>query len=235
MTKFKSIYASYFIKMQFIKTKWFAVLFTFLILSAFLFVYFQSVNTDEDDEEFDFTKTRSDHRYSYIYEEPTDISIKVIKIQFPDRGYIEEYDSMIAEDAVQMEEYYSEISYGLLNLTVDVSGPWYTMSNRSTEYTAALETWYGASEFIMKQAIAIADPDVDYSRYDHTIIMHTAYDYRIPNMASNVGKYTQLRYQSDDGVEMNSSSLNAIYSGTYPGVLCHEFAHQLGAVDLYDL
>jgi hypothetical protein len=50
-----------------------------------------------------------------------------------------------------------------------------------------------------------------------------------------VGTYTQLHYQSDDGVKVTSTSLNSIYHGEYPGTLVHEFAHQLGAVDLYDL
>ncbi|RLA00516.1 MAG: hypothetical protein DRQ47_09395, partial [Gammaproteobacteria bacterium] len=66
-----------------------------------------------------------------------------------------------------VKDFYSEVSYNQLNLTVDVVGP-YVAANAMAHYGANNPSGYDIRpRDLVTEAVNLADPDVDYADYDN--------------------------------------------------------------------
>jgi immune inhibitor A len=188
----------------------------------------------------------------------------VILVDFPDEpftaGYIAgtpaRFDSLLFSDnrlnpTGSLKEFYLENSYGNLIVEGDVSG-WYRASQSTKYYTNFCDGSTGFGDYphnayrLAEEAIALADPYVDYSQYDNnsdgyvdgvfivfaglSYIDSRSYCDIWPHM-SGVGPFFL------DGVYIDSYSIEPEESSSglcHIGVFCHEYGHVLGLPDLYD-
>lgn len=135
-----------------------------------------------------------------------------------------------------VKDFYLENSYGQLNLTTDVAGP-YQLANSIS--------YYGTdARLVLRQAINLADADVDFSDYDNdndgmvdgVYMLYAGYPGPLGAHAWNLGVPV-----FKDGVYVYDYSCSAeLQRVDWPGqittigVICHEFGHTLGAEDFYD-
>jgi len=156
-----------------------------------------------------------------------------------------------------LRDFYLENSYGRFAMDGDIAG-WFTAPHEMKYYVnqdgvagTSDDFGYGAyphnAQRLVEDAIALADPSVDFSRYDNNhdgvvdalFIVHAApgaeavisinravhYNY----MWSHFGAIRSLRI---DNVEVSSYAF--VPEDGAVGVFCHEFGHALGLPDLYD-
>lgn len=162
-----------------------------------------------------------------------------------------------AHPSGSMRDYYLEVSYSNLTLEGDVVG-WLRMPQSYDYYVAGQ---YGAGTYprnaqkLVEDAVAAADPVVDFSRYDNDgdgyvdglFVVHAGPGREETGNNNHIhshkwdlssGQNAPGPYLTDDGVyvdpystepeEFENGSLITI------GVFCHEFCHVLGAPDLYN-
>lgn len=139
-----------------------------------------------------------------------------------------------------IRDFYIENSYGQFDVISTISG-WYTANNNFSYYSANT----GANAYVLVgEAVAKADPYVDYSQYDNDgdgwvdalYVVHAGpgaealpvavRDNYIWSHASGIS--SQLR----DGVYISGYSTEP--EDGKIGVFCHEFGHVIGLPDLYD-
>ncbi len=143
-----------------------------------------------------------------------------------------------------LKDYYLENSYGQLNLSVDVYGP-YTASE-SMEYYGS--TWNGA-RFLATEAANLADADVNFADYDNTnngwvdsfYMIFAGYGEEAGGGPNTIWSHAwSIEPVSLDGVWVSryacSPELRNNWGSniTRIGVVGHEFGHSLGAPDYYD-
>ncbi len=161
-----------------------------------------------------------------------------------------------------LASYYEDISGGELTLSIDIypssQNGSYTLQHQMMHYGDDENYMQGAC-MLMRDAIILADEDIDFSLYDAVIINHAgsgqeADIYR--NSPGDIGSVfltltdliyylpgAGLGYQgipTSDGVFIRESvivpeqeSQDGFGLGVL-GTICHEFGHQLGLPDLYD-
>jgi immune inhibitor A len=191
--------------------------------------------------------------------------VLVLLVDFPDKSYTggwvagstADFDSLLFSDGINptgsMKEFYIESSYGNFILEGDVAG-WYTASQNASYYTNFCDGSRGMGAYpnnarrLVEEAVALADPDVDFSLYDNDgnnyvdgiFVVHAGTGYEETGDNCEIHSH-QWSISADyrDGVYVTTYSiepeesagnqeLNAI------GVFCHEFGHVLGLPDLYD-
>jgi immune inhibitor A len=155
-------------------------------------------------------------------------------------------------------DYYDEVSYGQFELYGDVYG-WYTMPFPYSYYVADLAgigPYPKNSQKLTEDAVAAADHAVDFSLYDNDgdgevdglFILHAgAGREEIPSVPDDVmhshkwdlssGGNSPGPYLTEEGIDVDPYCIvpEEHPNGTIAsiGVACHEFAHILGAPDLY--
>ncbi len=149
-------------------------------------------------------------------------------------------DYWVDQDKQHMVDYYTEVSGGLLTLQVDVSPTVYRMPNPMASY--------GHSDSLVpnlvRDAVAAADPHVNFGRYDAILIVHAGsgeesdlngdspddiwslYYSGLSNITSNEGPVTEAIVMPQTGSQ-DGEVLDPL------GVYVHEFGHWLGLPDLY--
>jgi len=148
-----------------------------------------------------------------------------------------------------MNDYYLEVSFGNLDLTGDVVGP-YTVANDKNDYDDGPLS-HGN---LVQEAVALADPDVDFSDYDldgdGNVDMvaliyagggpdNSVYEGADPDVNRLWPRSTSLGAAvALDGKNFTSYFISPeLTSGGVIrtiGVYCHEFGHKLGIPDFYD-
>ncbi len=153
----------------------------------------------------------------------------VIMVDFPDAPA-----SITPEEALAKIEgasaVFDEMSYGRFDYKLNPTLQWYRMSQASSEYTLSD---YASHIAYVKEAVSLADNDVDFSSTDSLVIIANPEAINFskigPSMALSAGQGV-----SADGKEM----LNIVTSGQdlsdWGAIwLNHEVTHTLGLVDLY--
>ncbi len=193
---------------------------------------------------------------------PTTGSRKLIAIlvEFPDQSFTRtqsEFDdhfngaNYTLEDATgSVKQYYSDNSFTQLDLNTDVVGP-YTLPNNMAYYGGNDSNGDDlAPQEMIEDALALANPDVDFSDYDNdgdgyvdgVYVVFAGYSEASggPDDAIWPHRWAIWPAPSYDGVDIyDYACSNELYGGsgtsiTGIGTVCHEFGHSCGLSDYYD-
>jgi M6 family metalloprotease-like protein len=172
--------------------------------------------------------------------------IAVILVEFSDVVSRVDRNSIETGILARMDVYWREVSFGSIQISGACFG-WYRL-NRPTAYYGAdgkvrddpnsdgeSESWW-----LIRDAIERSDRDVDFKNYDHVVIVHAGAgqesDKRRTELIWSV-HYSSLSITTSDGITIKSASITPEYQldADILGVNCHEFGHELGLPDLYDV
>ena len=184
-----------------------------------------------------------------------------ILVEFNDVSHTKE-PAQIQATLDQMAAYWNETSYGLLNVSSTVTA-WYRLSHSMKYYGGDLlyETDVRLKPLV-KEAVGLADRDVDFRQYDYVTIVHAgsgqeatslltelydpeATDKIWSSTLSHLNVTTDDRHtiekvavlpeiEVDEGISYYGIRLiDPTRFGTL-GVYAHEFGHLLGLPDLYN-
>lgn len=143
-----------------------------------------------------------------------------------------------------VRDYYLENSYGQLDLTVDVVGP-YTAQHNMAHYGS---TWAGARQ-LATEAVHLANPDVNFADYDNTgdgwvegfYMIFSGYGEEAGGGPNTIWSHAwNIDPVQFDGTWISRYACSPELRGnsgtniTRIGVIGHEFGHVLGAPDYYD-
>ncbi|HOK41571.1 MAG TPA: M6 family metalloprotease domain-containing protein [bacterium] len=172
--------------------------------------------------------------------------ILILKIDFSNRiGNSSNVSSKFIASSDSLKDYYYKASYGKLNLDITEQDiypsptTWYRASNLYENYG---NTYNEAGvEDLVKEAINLADnAGVNFANYDanndgkvdHILILHSGNDEAMTGISSDIWSHqTEIATIIKDGKQINSYAIFAVSSPL--GIICHEFGHDIGFVDLY--
>jgi len=158
-----------------------------------------------------------------------------------------------------MRDYYQEVSYrqfdlvGEVNGTIDKPPDWFRMPQAYTSYVggqSGLGSYPNNAQKLAEDAVIAADPYVDYRLYDNNgdgevdslFILHAG-----PSAEASSNPNTYIwshRWEMEnppvlDGMKFKGYSMEPEYTrspgDSTIGVFCHEYGHELGLPDLYDV
>ncbi|MEW5801232.1 MAG: M6 family metalloprotease domain-containing protein [bacterium] len=158
-----------------------------------------------------------------------------------------------------MRDYFQEVSYGQFDLVGDVNGTtgkavdWFRMPQSYNFYVSGqsgLGRYPGNAQKLAEDAVIAADPYVDYRLYDNNgdgevdslFILHAGSS---AEASSNPNGYIwSHRWEMEnppvlDGMRFKGYSMGPEFTwspgDSTIGVFCHEYGHELGLPDLYDV
>ncbi len=149
-----------------------------------------------------------------------------------------------------VKDYYNECSYGQLNLSVTIAGPYIAANNMAYYGANDVSGNDAAPQTLAAEAVTLANSDINFANFDNDVDGYVDGVYVIYagfgeeagassnaiwahawNLSSTLyldGKYIS-KYSCSPELRGNSGT-----SITRIGVICHEFGHVLGAPDYYD-
>ena len=149
-------------------------------------------------------------------------------------------------------DYFNDNSFGSMSLTVDVAGP-YTVSNSMAYYGQNANDFDQNPRDMVREAVMLANPDVDFSQYDNdkdgvidgVYIIFAGYGEEAGASAEAIWSHAwSISPVTLDGVKVSSYSCSPELLGneksnttgriTNIGVITHEFLHVCGLPDFYD-
>jgi M6 family metalloprotease-like protein len=158
-------------------------------------------------------------------------------VDFPDAPASEDPAALYREFVPDAEQWMSAVSYQHVSLQVDPVTRWYRMPRASSAYGfAAGRPTFAEQRDYMADAVAAANPDVDFSQYDLVYVV-AARGAAIPLSPAFVAPSPDLGVPADGTVIRYGITFGADLRG--PGgwgasILDHETDHTLGLPDLYD-
>jgi immune inhibitor A len=144
-----------------------------------------------------------------------------------------------------IRDFYIENSYGQFDVISTVSG-WYTAANNFSYYSNnnGFGSYPNNAERLVEEAVAAADPFVDFSQYDNDGDgwVDALYVVHAGPGAEALPVAVRDDYIWSHASGIGSQILDGVYVSTYStepedgktGVFCHEFGHVIGLPDLYD-
>jgi len=173
--------------------------------------------------------------------------IIVILVEFTDIKHTETRSFVETRVFSRMDTYWREVSFGSIQISGSSVG-WYGLSHSMAYYGAdggkvrddpnndgKSESWW-----LIRDAIEKADPDVDFRQYDHVLVIHAGDgqegDKRKTDLIWSC-RYSSLYILTSDGIMIKSAAITPEHEieGDTLGVDSHEFGHDLGLPDLYDV
>ncbi|MHA1145402.1 MAG: M6 family metalloprotease domain-containing protein [Candidatus Helarchaeota archaeon] len=148
-----------------------------------------------------------------------------------------------------MNDYYREISYNKLNVTGEIVGNgWYRSAHTKVYYGADDVTGHdnlnGPIYELAREAAILADDAVDFSQYDidhdgivdHLIIIYAGDSQSTSGQPNDIWAHRWNIYGTPlylDGVRLYGYTAQA--ENSKMGTFAHEFGHDIGLPDLYDI
>lgn len=229
--------------------------------------YEQFVNTmtDAHAKGVDAPTVNSNGKLRTPFASMSTVKALVILIDFDDKPYTagltagtpQDFDELLFSEGIiptgSMREYYIENSYGQVFMEGDIAG-WYRAPQYSDYYVNFCDGSHGFGDYpnnaqrLVEDAIALADPDVDFSQYDNDgdgyvdalFIVHSGTGYENTGNDCEIHSHKwSITSNLRDGVRVRTYSMepeeSPISGGLIPiGVYCHELGHVFGLPDLYD-
>ncbi len=148
-----------------------------------------------------------------------------------------------------VKDFYKENSYGKLNLSVTVTGP-YTAANNMSYYGGNNSNNQDKNpRALITEAVKAANKDVNYDNFDNDndgtvdgiYVIYAGYGEEAGGSANAIWAHAwSISTITLDGKKINRYSCSAELRGNSGsgisriGVICHEFGHVAGAPDYYD-
>lgn len=164
------------------------------------------------------------------------------------------FEDLLFSQAGSMHDYFDEVSYGTLNVNGNLTS-WLRVDNTMKEYgedsSTGIDDANGPVYRLVTDAVHLADPFVDFSKYDidgdgivdHLLVIHAGEGQESDRNPNLIWSHRWAVMDADlstpgrqkliaDGVEIYWYTMDSEFSPL--GVFAHEFSHDLGLVDLYD-
>ncbi|MFE0136438.1 M6 family metalloprotease domain-containing protein [Streptomyces sp. NPDC059037] len=160
-----------------------------------------------------------------------DLDAVMIFLSFPDSPPLTDPDELAADYFPATSDFFDRASYGKFALRPHPRREWVEMPEDSTSY--AIERDWNASRrsAYLRDAVAAADPDVDFSRYD---VVYLVADPDAPGVDSDATKVVNFdRPMRADGADIKR--IVTVFERHPPdrNVLAHETGHVFDLPDLY--
>ena len=161
----------------------------------------------------------------------------VILVQFSDVKHIVSRDFALGRFNQGLSPYVREMSYGAFSLTVDATPKWYTMPRPIRDYRISsrnLDVDRSRVRRLIDAALRAADRDVDFSRYDFSVVFLGAQqqDFGMIGLCGYPGMLGWI----EEG-ELKTPGRQVVKGGVaifcyqaHIGTLFHDIAHILGGV-----
>ena len=174
------------------------------------------------------------------------IRVLLIAAAFSNLNYTVSIATLKQEYFGTLSAYYHEVSLGTLTVQGDAYG-WYKLPYPESHYGMDCQAIDDAdcsgsdqSWNIAQDAALLAQKDVNFNNYDYFVFIHTGNGEESSGVKSDVWSVT---YLGGIWVRTNSKTLTKFNivpeleaGGAVPnGVWCHEFGHNLGLPDLYNV
>ncbi|SED30937.1 M6 family metalloprotease domain-containing protein [Streptomyces sp. TLI_105] len=160
-----------------------------------------------------------------------DLDAVMIFLSFPDSAPLTEPAELAADHFPATSEYFARASYGRFDLRPHPRPSWTPMPHASEGYAIRRDWDAGKRAAYLRDAIAAADKDVDFSRYD---IVYLVADPDAPGVDSDATKVVNLEHPLEaDGTEIKR--VVTVFERHPPdrNVLAHETGHVFDLPDLY--
>ncbi len=162
------------------------------------------------------------------------ISVIALLVEFKDVKFAENraYFKGLMDGFVQ---YYHNNSYGALTVNYTIATNTVTLNNSLSDYGLF------DNNTLVEDAVKAADGNVGFSQYDALIVIHAGQGEESSRTVADI--YSRFTYNSvgivgADGVGVYGACIVPEHEGNSAspfGIFCHEFGHQLGLPDLYDI
>ena len=173
------------------------------------------------------------------------ISVIALLVEFKNLNHTLSREEVKDKVIGKVSEYYREASNGLAWVVGDVAG-WYKLSQTVSYYgrdgrmvddpnfDGVIDSWW-----LIRDAVAAADPDVDFAQYDYVVVVHAGYGQESSRVSDDLWSVAYW-----GGVWVKTNDGKSVYGGVIApeledrgadpfGVYCHELAHLVGLPDLY--
>jgi len=172
--------------------------------------------------------------------------VVVILVEFTDIKHTESRGSIETRVFSRMDAYWKEVSFNSIQISGSSVG-WYGLSYSMAHYGAdgkvrddpnndgRSDSWW-----LIRDAVEKADPDVDFRQYNHVMVIHAGAGQESDKKKTDLiwsCRYSSLQILTNDGIMIKNAAITPEYeiNGDTLGVDSHEFGHDLGLPDLYDV
>ncbi|MFK4149434.1 M6 family metalloprotease domain-containing protein [Streptomyces sp. NPDC004065] len=155
----------------------------------------------------------------------------MVFLSFPDSAPLTTPTELAADHFPATSRYFEQASYGRFTLRAHPLGHWLRMPRPSTAYAMHRDWGAGDRAAYLRDALAVADREVDFSRYD---VVYLVADPDAPGVDSDATKVVNL----DTPVRLDGRDLRRVVTvfERHPPdrlVLAHETGHVFDLPDLY--
>ena len=159
------------------------------------------------------------------------INVQVVMVDFPDA-----VAKMTPQEAFAMisgaADTFNEVSYGRMQYKLIPNYKWYRMKSNSTTYAPLNKSFLSHRAYI-EEALAMADPDVDFSKADSFVILANPDSTGIGNSGPAFSSIRNSGFTLDGKYIANGATSSHDLNYWKSIWLNHEITHTMGLVDLY--